>query len=162
MGQEVTWDWPQIAAMLAWRLRHRFGPRGIILTRRDLGSLPADRVLFYERTDVHIRFDWVTEIEAHRRSKFVGLHARSSDELTGVQRLEGRYHKTAVVLLWKYFRDGCTLVQKDLTDLPADEVLLIHGHANDLDMRFVSRAEAARIQKDARDNEGRIITEAIK
>lgn len=162
MGSEVSWDWTQICAMLVWRLRGRFGARGLVLTRKDLGSLPPDLVLFYERTDSHIKFEWLTQTEAHRRSHYVGLRARCKDELTGVQHLQGRHHKTAVVLLWKYWRDGCTLVQKDLDDLPANEVLLIHGHANDLDMRFVSRAEAARIQKDAKDNEGRIITEAIQ
>lgn len=159
---EVTWDWTQIGAMLAWRLRARWGARGIVLTRKDLGSLPMSDVLFYERTDTCIKFEWLPLREAHRRSRKVAAKALTSDHMTGVQRLEGRWQKTCIVLLWKFWRDGCTLVQKDLDDLPANEVLLIHGHAQDSELRFVTRAEAARIQKEERDNEGRIVTEAIR
>lgn len=148
---EISWGWPEIACILVWRL----APDGLTITRRDLGSLPMDRVLLEDRRETEIVFRWISLQEAERRTdKKLELGSRAS-----VSKLDGRWQKIACVVIWKLARDGIVLTLQDRSRLPADKQLLMHGHAQDLELRFLPHAQAAAIAKWERDNEGRIIVE---
>ena len=81
--------------------------------------------------------------------------------MANVQGLEGRWEKLFAVMAWKYGKDGFRIRKADLNSLPHDRVLLIHGHADDLEFRFVPPEEARRIAEWERDNEGLEITERL-
>ena len=148
---EIAWDYPELAAVLLWRL----APAGCVITREDLHALPMDRVLIEDREPHEMRFRWVAIAEALRLRK--PLHERGA--AASVSEMQGRWQKICVVVLWKFARDGLTLTRADRAAVPADKQLLMHGHADDLELRFMPHAEAARIAKWERDNEGLIITE---
>lgn len=150
---ELTWDWPEIAVVLVQKL----APDGVIVTRQDLARLPIDRVLVEDRQSDRIIFRWVPITEAERMRKPLA----ESGQKAGVTQLEGRWQKLAVVLLWKLAKEGCVLMRYDRDAVPVDKNLLAHGHANDIEYRFVPRPQAKRIAEWERDNEGRIITEAM-
>lgn len=148
---ELQWGWPEIAVTLMWRL----APKGVTITRRDIGRLPQDRVLLEDRRETEIRLTWITLEEAQQRTKpLTAAHEKAS-----VSELQGRWQKIAVVLLWKLAKNGVTLTQADRNCVPADQRLLAHGHEHDIEYRFVPQREAANIEKFERENEGRIITE---
>jgi hypothetical protein len=153
---ELTWGWVTIACVLAWRL----APEGIVITRKDLASLPHDRVLKDHR-DVEgtlIRFSFVSIEEAQRLTRPVVIGAKPE---ASVSELQGKWQKIACVLLWKMARDGITLTQADRDAMPADRTLLMHGHAQDLELRFLPHAQAARIAAWERDNEGHEVMERV-
>lgn len=81
--------------------------------------------------------------------------------MASIQGLEGRWEKLFAAMAWRYGKDGFRLRRADFEALPPDRVLLIHGHADDLEFRFVPPAEAKRIADFERDNEGRMVTERI-
>lgn len=81
--------------------------------------------------------------------------------MPNVQGLEGRWEKLFAALAWRHGKDGFRLSRADFDALPPDRVLLIHGHATELEFRFVPPSEAERIAKWERDNEGKIITERM-
>lgn len=151
---ELAWDWPEIAVVLVQKL----APDGVVVTRRDLGQLPMDRVLIEDRRSDRIIFQWVAIAEAQRMSKPLAEGGRKA----GIVQLQGRWQKLAVVLLWKLAKEGCVLMRYDRDAVPADKILLARGHKNDLEYRFVPRGEAKRIQKWERDNEGKIILETVQ
>jgi hypothetical protein len=151
---EIAWGWPEIAVVLMWRL----APKGVVITRRDLGRLPVDRVLLEDRRETEIRLTWISIEEAQARTKPLTV----AHEKASVSELQGRWQKIAVVLLWKLAKNGVTLTQADREAVPADQRLLAHGHADDIEYRFVPHAEAVRIERFERDNEGRIITERTR
>lgn len=148
---ELTWGWPEIALTLVWRL----APTGVIITRRDLGRLPMDRVLLTDRRQTEIRFSWITLEDAQARVK----PTNALQEKASLSELQGRWMKLATVLLWKLAKGGVVLTQGDRNRVPADRQLLAEGHANDIEYRFVTHAEGAAIAKAERENEGRIIVE---
>ncbi len=152
MTKELGWGWPEIAVTLMWRL----APKGVVITRRDLGGLPQDRVLLTDRRQHSIIFSWITIAEAHRRTRpMLAIEQKAT-----VSELQGRWEKLGVVLLWKLARDkGVELTQADRAAVPGHLMLLAHGHAEDIEYRFVPREEGERIEKFERENEGRIITE---
>lgn len=150
---ELAWDWPQIAVVLV----HKLAPDGVVVTRRDLGGLPMDRVLVEDRRVDRIIYRWVELKEAQRMRKPLA----QKGERAGVIQLQGRWQKLAVVLLWKLTKEGCVLMGYDRDAVPADKILLAHGHKEEIEYRFVPRAEAARIQKWERENEGKIVLEAV-
>lgn len=151
---ELNWDWPLIAVVLMWKL----APKGVVITRQDLGRLPQDRVLIEDRGAQDIRFSWITPRAAQRRAEQL-KHA--GEEKAHVSQLQGRWQKLAVVLLWKLAKDGCVLTTWDRDQVPADQTLLAHGHAQDIEYRFVYRAEAQLIAAWERDNEGKMILESV-
>lgn len=150
---ELMWGWPEVCTVLMWRL----APKGVVITRRDLGRLPMDRVLLEDRSESAIRLSWITIEEAQRRAKPVDPLA----EPAGVSELQGRWQKIAVVLMWKLAKMGVTLTQADRNALPADQMLLAHGHADDIEYRFVPRAEAYALTQVEKEQEGRLIIERI-
>lgn len=150
---EISWDWPEIAVVLLCKL----APEGVVVTRKDLGALPADRVLIEERLVDRINYHWASIKQAEAMRKPLALKG----EKAGVVQLQGRWQKLAVVLLWKLAKDGCTLMRYDRDAVPADKVLMAHGHKDDIEYRLIPRAEAERIQKWEKDNEGRIIVESM-
>lgn len=148
---ELNWGWPEIACVLMWRL----APRGLIITRRDLGRLPMDRVLLEDRRETEIQFSWIDIHDARSRTK----PSTAAHQKATVSELQGRWQKIAVVLLWKLAKQGVTLTQSDRSKVPADLMLLAEGHADDIQYRFCPREEARMIAANDRDNEGRIILE---
>jgi hypothetical protein len=152
---ELNWSWPEITVVLM----HKLAPGGVVITRKDLGSLPQDRVLVEERLDdgsIHL---WWASVE---NALDMREPLAESGKRAGVTELSGRWQKIAVVLLWKLAKDGLTLTQWDRDQVPHDKTLLAHGHAQDIEYRFVPRTEAARIAKWERDNEGKKILEVVK
>lgn len=152
--KELAWDWPEIAVTLMWKL----APNGVVVTRKDLGRLPQDRVLVDDRDADSIRFSWQSITDAQRLTQALAMHK----DKAGLAQLQGRWQKLCVVLLWKLAKDGVVLKQLDRDAVPADKVLLAHGHREDIEYRFVPRAEAARIQKWERDNEGKQVLEVVR
>jgi hypothetical protein len=148
---EISWGYPEIAVVLMWRL----APKGVVITRRDLGRLPQDRVLLEDRRETEMRLTWITIQEAQERAK---PKLAIADKAT-VSELQGRWAKIVVVLMWKLAKFGVTLTQADRNAVPVDVQLLAHGHADDIEYRFCTRAEAAAIEKLEREQEGRIIVE---
>lgn len=156
MADEVQWTWTQIAVALMWRL----APNGTVLTRKDLASLPMDRMLLEERLSDRIEYSWATVKAVEKRvSKLARLG--KPEKRAELSQLQGRWQKLAVVLMWKHARDGITLYPGDLSAVPVNLVLLAHGHKEHLEYRFVDRKESEAIAKFEKDNEGRIITEAL-
>lgn len=150
---EVSWGWPQICVALMWRL----APAGVVITRADLRALPMERVLLEDRRAEEMIFSWIPLSQAKARLKPSAVE--KFGERSTVSELQGRWQKIACVLLWKLARDGITLTPADLAAVPSHLILLAHGHADDIEYRFVPRDEAKRIQDWERENEGRIILE---
>jgi hypothetical protein len=151
---ELNWDWPEIAVMLVQKL----APGGVVVTRQDLGSLPMDRVPVEERLEDRITYRWMCPADAKAHAKRI---RQKTGEKVGLQQLQGRWQKLAFVLLWKLAKDGCVLMNYDRDAVPADKVLMAHGHKDDIEYRFVPRAEAARIQKWEKEHEGKTVMEAM-
>ena len=149
--RELDWDWPEIALTLMWRL----APKGVVISRSDLGSLPLDRVLAVERSwhSIHLHF-----IDEKALEKMAKRPAESGERPT-VEELSGRWQKAAIVLLWKLAKNGIRLTGADRRRVPAHVQLLQQGHAQEIEFRFVSHAISAKIAAWERDNEGKIITE---
>lgn len=108
-----------------------------------------------ERTVNHVRFRWVSIEEARR----IRDHDALTGERAGVSEMQGRWQKLACVLLWKLAKDGISLTVADRANVPADQVLLQQGHANDLELRFVPRGEAQAIARFEAFHEGKSILE---
>jgi hypothetical protein len=151
---EISWGWPEITCVLMWRL----APNGVIIRRKDLGALPPERVLIENRSEKSIRFWFATIREAERIREPILEGGRPK---ATVSELQGRWQKLAVVLLWKLAKDGIVLTQSDRDRLPGDKTLLAHGHEQDIEYRFVHRREAQRIAQWERDNEGKMVLEAV-
>src|SRR5271170_1404790 len=151
---ELNWDWPEIACVLMWKL----APTGTVLTRKDLGALPMDRVLIEDRQPDRISLSFTTLKKAMDLRE--ALH--KLNQPAGVSALEGRWKKLSCVLLWKLCKGGVVLTQHDRDALPTDKTLLTHGHKNDVLLRFLPRAEAARIQKWEKEHEGKDIMETLQ
>lgn len=147
----IGWDWSTITVALMWRL----APNGVVIKRRDL-RLPEDMVLIEDRQADCIKLRFATVDEAMRLRDLL-----APIEKVGVAELQGRWKKIGCVLLWKKARDGITLRQMDLDCIPPDKVLLAHGHAKDIEYRFVIRDEAQRIASWEKDNEGKNVVEAL-
>ena len=152
--KEISWGWPEIACVLMWKL----APEGVVLTRKDLGRLPQDRVLVDDRDSKQIRFSFIGVEAAERLRRPI---VQSYGYRASVSELQGRWKKLAVVLLWKLAKEGVVLTQADRDRVPADKILLTHGHEQDLECRFVPRLEAARIQKWEAENEGKAVMERV-
>lgn len=150
--RELDWTWTEIAVTLMWRL----APNGVVITRKDLAALPQDLVLIEDRSPHAISFSWVKVETAMAMRKPLAEGGRKA----GLSQLQGRWMKIAVTLLWKLAKDGIVLTPLDRSAVPADKQLMAHGHAQDIEYRFLPHAEAAAIAKRERDNEGRIILEA--
>lgn len=81
--------------------------------------------------------------------------------MASVQGLEGRWEKLFAILAWRWGKDGFRITRADLNSLPDDRILLVHGHADDIEFRFVTPAEAERIAKWEKENEGKSIVERM-
>jgi hypothetical protein len=130
-----------------------------VLTRRDLGRLPQDRVLIEERTPQEIRLSWM-------RPENARAHSRRLKEATGekaaVTEIQGRWQKLGVVLLWKLKRDeGYVLTRADRTAVPRNLRLLTRGFQDTVEFRFIPVEEAIQIANWERDNEGKHIVEVL-
>lgn len=154
---ELAWDWPEVCCILMWKLK----PMGCTLTRRDLARLPRDRVLIEKRTSDRItyRFGTFAQAEAAARAEIA-----ESGNKAGLEEAQGRWQKLACVLLWKFAKDGATvLTEWDRGAIPAHLTLLQSGFKDDVELRFVTRLEAARLQKFHEEHEGRPhIVEAVR
>jgi hypothetical protein len=151
---ELQWDWPAITTILLWKL----APKGVVITKKDLGDLPKDLVMidYRDPEGTHIRFSWLSIQEA------IDLQPKvlaKTGKKAGVSELQGRWEKTAVVILWKLAKDGCILTHQDRERLPVDKMLLASGHAQDIEYRFADRREGEGIARFERDNEGKMILE---
>ena len=146
-------NWEHIACALLWKL----APKGVILTRKDLGALPHDRVLIDDRHNGRIRLTFVTLSEAMRIRG--GLAEAKTP--AGVSSLEGRWEKIAVVMLWKLQKHGVTLTSWDLKGVPYDQTILASGHAEGVEFRFMPRSEAQRLTAWDLDNERTLVHEAV-
>ncbi len=144
--------------MIAVVLVQKLAPNGVVVTRKDLGSLPMDRVLVEERQSDRIVYRWMRPEDAKAHTKRL---KEKTGEKAGLQQLQGRWQKLAIVLLWKLARDGCVLMNYDRDAVPVDKVLMAHGHKDDIEYRFVQRAEAARIQAWEKEHEGKTVMEAM-
>jgi hypothetical protein len=154
MSTELDWKWPMIACVLVQKL----APAGLVITRKDLRALPQDRVLFDERSAERIEFSFVSL----ERAELVRNALAARGEKAGVSALEGKWQKIAAVVLWKLAPNGVTVMRADKDALPDDKTLLMHGHADDLELRFVPRTEAQRIARWEADNEGKSILETVQ
>lgn len=138
-------DWGNISIILFWRL----APKGVVITQNDLACLPQDRVLLDQRTAREIRFSWVTPHQAMR------LRHDIAGNKIGVSELQGRWMKTAVVLLWKLARGQVVrLMQRDMDAVPDDQSLLSHSHPDGLEYRFLPHAEAEKVLEWEKEHEG--------
>lgn len=152
---ELSWGWPEICCTLMWKL----APEGVTITRGDLHALPQDLVLMHTTLHDRMEFKFV-ELEYARRLRDIA--PQTGSEKIAVSSLEGRWQKIATTLLWKLAKGGVILMQWDRDALPADRVLLAHGHAKDIEYRFVPRSEATRLANWERDNEGKIVMETVQ
>lgn len=154
--RELNWGWPEITCILI----NRLAPTGMVITRKDLGALPQDRVLKeWRREDgTAIEYSWISLAEAERIRPKILKH---TGEKMGVMQVSGRWQKCASVILWKLARDGITLKPSDRDALPAGKILKMHGHAQDLELLWVNRDEARRIAAWELDNEGKKIVENV-
>jgi hypothetical protein len=147
---ELDWGWDAIAVTLLWKLK----PEGIVIGVADLVALPMDRVGIIQREADFIRLSFATEHYAKR------LLERPAEHRPEVHELHGRWQKFCWVALWKLKRArSVTLSPLDRASVPSDRVLLQSGFKQDIEYRFVPREEAARLQRLAKEHEGRIITE---
>jgi len=151
---EISWDWPAITCILLWKL----APKGVTITRKDLAALPHDRVFvdYRDPEGTHIQFTFVTPEEARRIQPLI---LSATGRKVGVSELQGKWKKTAIVILWKLAKDGCILTHQDRDALPAGKMLLASGHAKDIEYRFCDRREGEGIARFERDHEGKAILE---
>lgn len=149
---EVAWDWPKIASMLLWKL----APRGTVLTRKDLGALPQDRVLITERLSSRLVISFVPLAQAMRIRQALS----TTPTPAGLSTLEGRWEKIAVVMLWKLKKSGVTLTQWDHDCVPNDRQILAHGHRDGVEFRFMPNKDAAVLSRERGDPH--LIVEAIQ
>jgi hypothetical protein len=153
---EIAWDWAEIAVVMMWKLC----PKGLVLTRADMGRLPQDRVMIEDRGVDDIRFRWMRPQDARA---YATRLKKATGERAGVSQLQGRWQKLGVVLLWKLTRDeGLVLTRADRTAVPGDQKLLTRGTHDAVEFRFIPTAEAIRIAKWERDNEGKIVVEGME
>ena len=150
---ELSWDWPTIACVLMWKL----APDGVVITRKDLGALPQDRVMLDERLGATLKLSFVTVKQA---TLIRELLAKQSS--VGVSTLDGRWQKIAVVLLWKLRKGGITLTESDRAQVPHDKTILAHGHRDGVEFRFMPKSEATRLTAWDRDNEQKLIKEVVQ
>jgi len=148
---EIGWDWPEIAIILMWRL----APKGVVITRRDLGRLPMDRVLLEDRRPAELHLRWITLAEAQSRTQPKNV----LEEKASVSELQGRWQKLAVVLMWKFAQAGIVLTESDRQAVPNGQEILTRGFKDDIEFRFAPRTETAKIEQAANENDGTIIRE---
>jgi hypothetical protein len=154
---ELSWDWPEIAVILHWKL----APLGYVLYPEDLVTLPTDRVLLTDRKPDRITLTFISVESAKRRAA-----AERGETRATVSELQGRWEKIAVCMLWHFAqrgklgkRDSITLTEYDRQSVPGHLQLMATGHAQGVEWRFLDRAEAARLAKWDKDNEGAMIQE---
>lgn len=152
---ELTWTIAEVCVVLLWKLR----PRGLKLTRKDLGGLPRDRVLVEERLVDRLIYRWVpVESVIFENAQRV----LAGQEKPGLYEAQGRYMKLLGVILWKLAKDGITLGTADRDAVPADKVLRIDGTADRVIYSFISRPDADRLSRTEKDHRGLDIVEAIR
>jgi hypothetical protein len=153
---ELAWEWPDIVCTLLWKLK----PLGCTVTHRDLNRLPRDRFLIEKRTWQRITYRWGTEKEAIAAAK---AELADSGQKAGFEEAQGRWQKLAGVILWKFCKDGVTALSEiDRDAVPGHLVLLTRGYRNGIEFFWVTRAEAARLEKQSREQEGKRIVEAVR
>jgi hypothetical protein len=154
---ELNFDWPEVCCILMWK----FKPMGCTLTRRDLGRLPRDRVLIEKRTSERITYRFGTFAQAQQAARD---EIADSGNKAGLEEAQGRWQKLACVLLWKCAKDGVTVITEwDRGAIPSHLTLLQRGFKEDIELLWVSRAEAARIQQFEEEHEGRPrVVEAVR
>lgn len=152
---ELRWTIAEVCVILLWKLR----PRGLKLSKKDLGGLPLDRVLVEERLADRIIYRWETpeKMQVENAMRFA-----ATGEKANLYEAQGRYMKLLGVLLWKLAKDGITLVPADRDAVPANQVLVMDGTRDRVIYSFVSRATAERMARKAEVHEGREIVEAIR
>jgi hypothetical protein len=141
---ELNWDWEVIATAMLWRLARK----GVVITRKDLGSLPFDRVLVDHRdpegTYIKLSFVPVDEAEKIRDATPVIPGQRVT-----VSEMQGRWQKLAIVALWKLRKTlPVVLTKEDRARVPHDRLLLIEGFKDDVLLHFVGRHQARKMLDD--------------
>lgn len=157
---EVTWDWPVIATTLIWKL----APKGFVLRKETLFTLPMDRVLMVDRKADRITLAFITIDDAQdRMAPELGEHRATKSEL------QGRYEKLAVCTAWQFARthklgkkDSITLTEYDRAAVPADLQLMASGHARGIEWQFLPNSQAKKIANWSKDNEGMLIVERVQ
>lgn len=152
---ELTWTIAEVFVILLWKLR----PRGLKLSKKDLGAVPVERVLVEERLTDRLIYRWVpvTEILFENANR-----ALAGQEKPNLYEAQGRYMKLLGVVLWKLAKDGITLGQSDRDAVPVDKVLRMDGTADRVIYSFVSRADAQRLSAGEKTHTGLDIVEAIR
>ncbi|HUP06824.1 MAG TPA: hypothetical protein VMU47_06725 [Caldimonas sp.] len=153
---ELAWEWPEIVCVLLWKLK----PLGCTVTHRDLNRLPRDRVLIEKRTWERITYRWGTWAEAEAAAR---AERAESGQKAGLEEAQGRWQKLAGVILWKWCKTGTTALSGlDQDAVPPHLVLLQRGYRNGIEFLWVTRAEAARLERIAREHDNRRIVEAVR
>lgn len=155
VAPDLNWTIAEVIVVLLWKLR----PRGLKLTKKDLGGLPRDRVLLEDRRPDRILYRWETPDQAVYEN---ALRAQRGEEKPGLYEAQGRYMKLLGVILWKLAKDGITLGVSDRDAVPADKVLRIDGTADRVIWTFVSRGDAERLSREEKEHRGLDIVEAIR
>jgi hypothetical protein len=153
MKNEINWGWPEICVVMLWKL----APKGIEVRVADLIALPMDRVGMIKRRPEYVQLRFIPIGEAQKKVD----HPDEAGEKALVEELHGRWQKAVWVVLWKLRKQGVRLTLSDKDAVPADKQLLMHApeKSDAILYRFVPHAEAERIAKWERENEGRIILE---
>lgn len=124
----------------------------------DMAALPFDRVLVAYETPGQVRF---THETLKRAEKMLKKRKDNRGEPVEATPLMGRWHKIGATLMWKHFRGGLTLKASAIKEPNPNRVLVIEGHEQDIELRFVSRAEAKVIEAKERFDTGQSIIERI-
>lgn len=148
---EISWDWPEIAVILAWKI----APEGFVMVTEDMVTLPFDRVFVTERKPERLTLSFVGVKAAKRLTR-----AERGTERATISELQGRWQKIAVCMLWHFARlgllprtDSVTLTYQDKDSVPANLQWMAAGHPLGVEWRFMPRQEAARLAKHYRENE---------
>jgi hypothetical protein len=137
---ELAWDYEVIATVLLWK----YARRGVVITRKDLGGLPYDRVLVDYR-DPEGKYIKLSFVPVEDAEKLANTTPVTPEHKVGVSEMQGRWQKMAIVALWKLRRTGVVLTESDRNAVPPDRLLLIEGFKDDVLLHFVNKFQACKM-----------------
>ena len=74
-----------------------------------------------------------------------------------VEELQGSWEKLFCILAWRMCRDGLKITLADLAALPMDRILLIEGHSDTIEFRWVTAEQAQAIAAEQAEREGKVL-----
>lgn len=148
---EISWDWPEISVILAWKL----APNGFVMVHEDLVTLPFDRVLVETRRPTFITLSFV----GVKAAKKLTAKERGTERAI-ITEMQGRWQKIGICMCWHFARlgklgpkDSVTLTEQDKQAVPGHLQWMAAGHPLGVEWRFMHRLEAARLARWYKDNE---------